>query len=176
MASRIRGGSSSDDGDETVNVCPVCFTNRFVVKSLDIRFTTCCGAAMCSECVRLLYNRVSNSPCRGCGLSIKKVDYVADNAIQQLFSRARLVRIRVTGVLEALRSEFKTLTEYNDHLEKCETIVDGLLSKEDGVSGTAETELKNSSKSLKERRAKAAGGWLDTWDEQRSMEEAMALF
>lgn len=109
------------DEDEA---CAKCANTKSLMPNLQIRFSTCCGYAICETCLFQLFQFSKQSKCPGCPKRIEKKAFSETNFDGQNYSREATVRKQIERTLCMTEDDFpKNTTGYNDHLEFVTDIV-----------------------------------------------------
>jgi hypothetical protein len=119
------------DDDE---FCPVCQTKRAQVKSLQLRYASCCGSAMCVDCIAEKFRTTRSLRCLECGREVGEKSFLKQTFGQQVLDRGKQLRAKFDSVLvllsalsdlnrlNATMEDFSSLEEWNNHLEFIEDI------------------------------------------------------
>ncbi|KAK7103345.1 CDK-activating kinase assembly factor MAT1-like [Littorina saxatilis] len=106
--------------------CPRCKTTKYRNPSLKL-MVNACGHSLCESCVDLLFIKGSGV-CPECGVALRRNNYRL-----QVFEDAGVekevdIRKKVLRDFNKKEEDFGSLQDYNDYLEKVETIIFNLAS------------------------------------------------
>ena len=108
-----------DDED----ICPECATRRSEMPSLTLKYTTCCGKALCNDCIVSKFRQKKSILCSSCNSSLKRTDLVDDNLDTQNFNtiQATNITIKIFPIRNTNNMSTKDAKlydqEYNKYLE-----------------------------------------------------------
>ncbi|CEP00932.1 Cdk-activating kinase assembly factor MAT1 centre domain-containing protein [Plasmodiophora brassicae] len=118
------GPDASAADDDIDQVCAECRTSRALVPDIQLRYTTCCGACVCVECISGKFRRGRSVPCWGCQRPVTKTSFDARTFAQQKYENEARYRKLTDDTFHALsRDDFPSDEAYNDHLEMVEDIL-----------------------------------------------------
>lgn len=107
-------------------MCPRCRTTKYRNPSLKMMVNSC-GHGICDNCVEQLFSRGSGN-CPVCDTNLRKAGYRL-----QIFSDSQVekevdIRKRILKDFNKKEEDFESLKEYNDYLERVETIIFNLTN------------------------------------------------
>jgi len=129
---------------DEISQCPECFTSKAVMPNLILRFSSCCGRTLCSDCIEALFKKVKSVACKECNAAIQRTSWQEENLELQRYrteSKLRISRINTTFILS--RDDFTSRKEYDDYLELVQDIVCGLMSTDKDEANEAEKRMKS---------------------------------
>ncbi|CAJ0955581.1 unnamed protein product, partial [Mesorhabditis belari] len=118
--------------------CRKCKSSEYTNKNL-IMLINECGHPLCKNCVDNLFAR-NAAPCEVCGKMLKKNNFWEQVFDDPVIEKENFIRKRIRKIYNLREADFPNLREFNDYLERVETIVMNLIHEED-VDGT-EKEIK----------------------------------
>ncbi len=111
---------SSDD------LCPHCQTSRSVAPNLTLKYSTCCGLTLCTDCIqsKMFRGGSKSIPCpSGCGSLINEKSFASINLEAQRFGRESKLRGRLNRIFNAEPRDFPTEKAWNDYEEFVSEII-----------------------------------------------------
>ncbi|TKR95939.1 hypothetical protein L596_010033 [Steinernema carpocapsae] len=88
-----------------------------------------CGHPLCKNCVDNLFNRGA-APCPTCEKSLRKNAFWEQTLDDPMMERENFIRAKVRKIYNLHEEDYNNAREFNDYLERIETIVNNLI---DGV-------------------------------------------
>jgi len=91
-----------------------------------------CGHPLCQNCVENIFARNANTcPYQGCDRMLKKNTFWQQMFDDPFIEKENFVRKRILKIYNLLEDDFSSLRDYNDYLERVETIIYKLVNNED---------------------------------------------
>ncbi|KAK0423274.1 hypothetical protein QR680_008060 [Steinernema hermaphroditum] len=108
--------------------CPKCKTKEYNNRAM-VMMVNECGHPLCKNCVDNIFAR-NAGPCPTCQKTLKKSSFWEQTLDDPMMERENFIRGRVRKTYNLKQDDFASLCEYNDYLERVETIVYSLI---DGI-------------------------------------------
>lgn len=109
--------------------CIKCKSNEYTNKTLVMMINEC-GHPLCKNCVENLYAR-NAAPCHICGKTLRKNNFWEQTFDDPAVEKENHIRKRLRKIYNLREDDFPTLRDYNDYLEKVETLIMNLASNID---------------------------------------------
>lgn len=171
MALRRSGGSTALDPSS--DICPVCKSNRYLNPSLTFVINSECYHTMCTSCVdRLFSSGPAPCPVAGCHKTLRKRGFHSAFFADLGVEREVDVRRRVAAVFNRQQEDFVGLLEWNDYLEKVESLVFDIVNGTDKERRAAEETLKEYAQANKREIEESALAERELVEEGKRREEA----
>lgn len=116
--------------------CTKCKSNEYTNKSLLMMINEC-GHPLCKNCVETLFARNSGN-CPTCQRMLKKNEFREQIYDDPLIDKETAIRKKMRKVFNLKRDDFPTLREFNDYLERMETLIYNLVFETDLAETQAE--------------------------------------
>ncbi len=137
------GTKPAFDSDPSDDICPVCKSNRYLNPTLQFLINPECYHKMCSTCVdRIFTSGPASCPVPYCGKTLRKRGFHKAFFADLKVEREVDIRKRVGAVFNRRQDEFETLLDWNNYLEKVESLVFDLVEGSKEERAKAEEELK----------------------------------
>eukprot|EP00301_Raphidiophrys_heterophryoidea_P027293 c9588_g1_i1.p1 GENE.c9588_g1_i1~~c9588_g1_i1.p1 ORF type:complete len:371 (-),score=79.49 c9588_g1_i1:1265-2377(-) len=139
LLSMLRKKRDFGDLEFQDDVCPRCSMEVFMTGSVKLLRASSCGHTLCEKCRDELFEKDATVPCPTCREQLRKLDF-SEIGIKSIQEHLKKVVVKESDVRRQVMEKyncgpdaFATLEEYNDFLERRESIVFGLLygSKDD---------------------------------------------
>ncbi|VDM45838.1 unnamed protein product [Toxocara canis] len=135
--------------------CPKCRTKEYTNRSM-VMMINDCGHPLCRNCVESLFAR-NSGPCPQCGKILWKKGFWEQIFDNPIIEKENSIRRRLRKIYNLKRENFATAREYNDYLERIETMVMNLAHEIDVEETEAEiSRFKSENSELVERNKKKA--------------------
>jgi len=174
------------------DTCASCRQQRSFNRNKQFRFSNCCGYCLCDECLKNQLSRAASKvvtkdrktsskvftiTCGDCGTELTAKDFLPENVDKQRFDRGSRVRDRLNNIFVRSRSEFMSLSDWNDYLELRQDIEYDLIYGDAQAQKEAERKLSDYAKQHTNdiRRAQLASGSSGVLTATRSAAAAPAM-
>ncbi|VDK17458.1 unnamed protein product [Anisakis simplex] len=138
---------------EEMRECPKCRTKEYTNRSM-VMMINDCGHPLCRNCVESLFAR-NSGPCPQCGKILWKKGFWEQIFDDPVIEKENSIRRRLKKIYNLKRENFPSLREYNDYLERIETMVMNLAHDIDVEETEAEiSRFKSENAELLERNKK----------------------
>uniref|UniRef100_A0A914E3F9 RING-type domain-containing protein n=1 Tax=Acrobeloides nanus TaxID=290746 RepID=A0A914E3F9_9BILA len=115
--------------------CPKCLTKEYNNRNMVMMINEC-GHPLCKNCVETIFAR-NVAPCHQCGKTLKKNTFWEQMFDDPMIEKENFIRKKLKKIYNLKEDDFPSLREFNDYLERFETIIFNLTN---GID-VAETEL-----------------------------------
>ncbi|CAK7263475.1 TFIIH/NER complex subunit [Sporothrix epigloea] len=132
------GGTTNGSADD---ICPVCKTIRYLNKDMVFLVNPECYHPMCSNCVSRLFAGPNQCPYAGCHKTLRRRDFRKPFFDDLVVEREVDLRRRVAAVFNQSQDDFESLNDYNEYLEKVESLTMDLVGSNPSARRAAEAEL-----------------------------------
>ncbi|CAK7226280.1 TFIIH/NER complex subunit [Sporothrix curviconia] len=132
------GGTTNGSVDD---MCPVCKTIRYLNKDMVFLINPECYHPMCSNCVNRLFAGPNQCPYAGCHKTLRRKDFRKPFFDDLVVEREVDLRRRVAAVFNQGQDDFESLDDYNEYLEKVESLTMDLVGTVVPARRAAEAEL-----------------------------------
>ncbi|KAJ1353594.1 hypothetical protein KIN20_010249, partial [Parelaphostrongylus tenuis] len=133
--------------------CGKCKSSEYTNKNL-VMMVNECGHPLCKNCVDNLFAR-NAAPCHVCGKTLRRNNFWEQVFDDPMIEKEAHIRRRLRKIYNLKKDDFPSLREFNDYLERFETIVCNLTSGVDVEETEAEiAEFKEANQELIERNKK----------------------
>ncbi|KAL1903169.1 TFIIH/NER complex subunit [Sporothrix stenoceras] len=132
------GGTTNGSADD---ICPVCKTIRYLNKDMVFLINPECYHPMCSNCVDRLFAGPNQCPYAGCHKTLRRKGFRKPFFDDLVVEREVDLRRRVAAVFNQGQDDFETLDDYNEYLEKVESLTMDLVGTVMSARRAAEAEL-----------------------------------
>ncbi|CAK7268328.1 TFIIH/NER complex subunit [Sporothrix epigloea] len=132
------GGTTNGSADD---ICPVCKTIRYLNKDMIFLVNPECYHPMCSNCVNRLFAGPNQCPYAGCHKTLRRRDFRKPFFDDLVVEREVDLRRRVAAVFNQGQDDFESLDDYNEYLEKVESLTMDLVGSNLPARRAAEAEL-----------------------------------
>ncbi|CAK7206016.1 TFIIH/NER complex subunit [Sporothrix eucalyptigena] len=132
------GGTTNGSVDD---ICPVCKTIRYLNKDMVFLINPECYHPMCSNCVNRLFAGPNQCPYAGCHKTLRRKDFRKPFFDDLVIEREVDLRRRVAAVFNQGQDDFESLDDYNEYLEKVESLTMDLVGSNVPARRAAEAEL-----------------------------------
>lgn len=133
--------------------CGKCKSSEYTNKNL-VMMVNECGHPLCRNCVDNLFAR-NAAPCHICGKTLRRNNFWEQVFDDPMIEKEAHIRRRLRKIYNLKKDDFPSLREFNDYLERFETIVCNLTSGVDVEETEAEiAEFKEANQELIERNKK----------------------
>ncbi|KAI9743620.1 MAG: TFIIH/NER complex subunit [Claussenomyces sp. TS43310] len=130
--------------DPSSDICPVCKSNRYLNPSLTFLINSECYHTMCTSCVdRLFTSGPAPCPVAGCHKTLRKRGFHAAFFADLGVEREVDVRRRIAATFNRRQEEFVGLSEWNDYLERVESLVFDIVNGAESERREAEEVLRD---------------------------------
>ncbi|XP_061174780.1 CDK-activating kinase assembly factor MAT1-like [Saccostrea echinata] len=109
--------------------CPRCKTTKYRNPSLKL-LVNVCGHSLCETCVEALFVKGSGT-CPECGTALRKTNFRVQLFEDPFIEKEIEVRKKILKDFNKKEEDFDTLEEYNDYIEKIETIIFNIINNVD---------------------------------------------
>ncbi|XP_048736884.1 CDK-activating kinase assembly factor MAT1-like [Ostrea edulis] len=109
--------------------CPRCKTTKYRNPSLKL-LVNVCGHSLCETCVEALFVKGSGS-CPECGTALRKINFRVQLFEDPSTEKEIEIRKKILKDYNKKEEDFDTLEEYNDYIERIETIIYNIVNNID---------------------------------------------